>query len=1316
MRRIFPLLIVIALAVMPAAFAESLDSLLVNGGIDAVSDAGFPTGWYRDMWFTDPAVSSLTVEADGVGGNTLCVTNLEINDARWAQDVAVEPGTLYRLSAMVRADGLGEDGYGANLSVRDTFSYSDMLYDTGGDWIELSLVGRTGPEQTMLTVCARIGGYGDDNLNTGRAFFDDLSLVRLDAEPAGEPVFSFAGFSRDKSETVDPVDKDAAPARHTEALLLFLFAYVLCVIGFARKFRGGSNRRPAWLFLAVLALALVVRLAIASKVRGYNTDIGCFSAWSERMASVGPLNFYADDYFCDYPPGYMLLLGPVALLRSMFGIAYNSAAHTAFLKLIPIACELLGAVIVYRFAQKRLGERAAVLLAGFYALNPAVIIDSAAWGQIDSVLTLAIVVCALELVKGRYLAALPAFAVAVLIKPQALLFAPLGLAAVVVRVAVSKSARRDAVLAAGGAGLALLLMYLVALPFSLANGAGFSLLQPARWLWNLYANTFQGYRYLTVNTFNLYAILGGNWLALSKIGGWAALPWALFVLSYIYSIALLAVSRDAGKVFLTGGLLIVLITAFGPMMHERYVFPALILLALAYAECRDRRILYSLLALTATLFLNQALVLQGGMTEANYGHLQSSEEWLNTTFSIVAVLNALWLGYVALDICALRRTKSLPDPLSRPDPEPDGGYRLNLKRLDCILMAAVTVVYSIVAFVNLGATKAPQTSWVSESGGQSITIDLGEEREFIFAYYVAYYGANADVTFHLSLSDDGENWVESGQKTYDQGEIFRWEWLDENGSTVRARYARLTADDPGLVLSEVGFMNADGEPYPIASVSGDGNPSLLADEQGVVPARPSYFNSTYFDEIYHARTAYEHLHGLRTYEWTHPPLGKVLMMFGIEMFGMTPFGWRFMGALVGVLMLPVLYLIVKQLTKRTDLSFIAMFLFAVDSMHFTQTRIATIDSYAVFFILIMYFFMFRFSRMRWKRDGFWRSLVPLGLSGLFMGIAWATKWIGIYASVGLAVIFFWAIWNNMREDRAPLRGIWCFATAWAGLLTILGALGSVVLDQSGMLALSTSKLAAIMIFAARWWVPLLAVGVALTAVGIALLSLREESRLFFRLAIVSAFSVLMFIIVPLLTYYFSYYWHMRAEGGLTVARVVNLQKSIFGYHAGLHDTHYFRSEWYQWPVIAWPMWFYSGTQFMPEGVISSISCMGNPAVWWFGLAAMLFVAFAAAWRRRAPRAYVLVLIAFLSQYLPWVVVPRSTFIYHYFASVPFIIVAAALLLDRIRAKNRLAFRVSAGVLAAVALLLFIAFYPLESGVPVARGYAMLLRWFNWYNF
>ena len=71
--------------------------------------------------------------------------------------------------------------------------------------------------------------------------------------------------------------------------------------------RGGERHARLALWIG-LAIALVVRLVLAVRVRGYNTDINCFSAWSERIFENGVLHFYAPDYFCDYPPGYMLLL------------------------------------------------------------------------------------------------------------------------------------------------------------------------------------------------------------------------------------------------------------------------------------------------------------------------------------------------------------------------------------------------------------------------------------------------------------------------------------------------------------------------------------------------------------------------------------------------------------------------------------------------------------------------------------------------------------------------------------------------------------------------------------------------------------------------------------------------------------------------------------------------------------------------------------------------------------------------------------------------------------------------------------------------
>ena len=488
--------------------------------------------------------------------------------------------------------------------------------------------------------------------------------------------------------------------------------------------------------------------------------------------------------------------------------------------------------------------------------------------------------------------------------------------------------------------------------------------------------------------------------------------------------------------------------------------------------------------------------------------------------------------------------------------------------------------------------------------------------------------------------------------------------LEGGNPTYKAKYIRIAAEKAGLVLHEVAFLDAEGNPLPIVSATGYGgipqrvsDASLLCDEQDTVPPYPSYYNSSYFDEIYHARTGYEFEHSLNPYETTHPPLGKVFIMLGIHLFGMTPFGWRFMGALFGVMMLPAMYLLVKQLLKKTSCATLGTLLLALDSMHFTQTRIATIDTYGVFFILLMYLFMFRYCQMNFYTDGLKKTFVPLGLCGVAMGLGIASKWICIYAAAGLAVLFFYTMLRRYLEHRNALK--------------------------------STERAPEILAARNAFWKNFLLTGV---------------------------FCVALFIAVPLLIYYFSYYWYMRPSGGLSVQKVWEAQVNMFNYHKGLtDDTHFFRSPWYEWPLIIKPMWYFSGSQFFPNEWISSISCMGNPAVWWTGLLALLFVRFRW-WKGETDRNGFYVVLGFAAQYLPWVLVPRSTFIYHYFASVPFIIICTVMFVEWLRGRSRKAARVFTGVLVGAALLLFVAFYPLESGLPTLRSYAGLLRWFNWYNF
>ena len=447
MRKFLCIFIAILTLLTVSALAE--ENLLTNGDFSAGSGR-FPDGWTTELWYTDEGVSVLDVEDGGCDGRCIRVSNLSDNDARFAQKVSVEPDTLYRISCMCRAEGISEDGIGATLSVKDTFSYSESLYDTDGQWQELTVYGRTGEDQTELTLYARVGGYG--SLNTGSAWFDDISMEAVTDAPAGAEVLSFDTVSKSSSneeKTFGAAETDAEPKRNTEAFVLLTALYLLAVLAVVRKTRRSPERKDAFYgrcMAALLAVAFALRAILAVRVRGYYTDVNCFTAWSEHIFSVGAAKFYNSGVWCDYPPGYMLMLWPVAALRSLFGLSTQSSAYLLLLKLWPIAFDLAGAWLLWRRGKERLGARAALMLAAFFALSPAAFTDSAAWGQIDSVFTLMIALCALEAADGRYVPSLTSFALAVLIKPQALLFAPLGLVAVRWAVSPFKRVKRTLLL------------------------------------------------------------------------------------------------------------------------------------------------------------------------------------------------------------------------------------------------------------------------------------------------------------------------------------------------------------------------------------------------------------------------------------------------------------------------------------------------------------------------------------------------------------------------------------------------------------------------------------------------------------------------------------------------------------------------------------------------------------------------------------------------------------------------------------------------------------------------------------------------------
>ena len=1274
-------------------------NLLQNGDFSAVTGS-MPDGWNTGMWVTSAGASYLEA-AQIAGEDAVLIENAAPNDARFEQTVSVRENATYKLSARVMAEGCDPSILGANVSFLGVYGTSDDVHDTDGQWETLTVYGHTGKGQKEITVCARLGGYGAEA--TGKAWFADVSLEQVEEAPVGAFVIELATPKPQK----DAPAEDGEGSLHAviPGLLAAAAAYMLAAYAIIRTaFAGGQmdRRKGAYVLAAMMAAGLILRVYLAAMIRGYGVDMGCFGAWAGKMAYGGPANFYEEGYFCDYPPAYLIVLWVLGALSNLFGIPFGTMGGEMLLKTVPIVCDLLLAGAVFAAVDRVVSRRAALGAAALLLLSPAFIITGACWGQIDSVLAVLLAVMLLFARAGRWQIAIPVFALAVLAKPQAGLLAPLGVAALARDVMKSKKARKPAGL---GILFGLLVTAAVVLPFSGNQQSPF-------WIVNKYVETLSSYDYATLSTGNLMFLLGGNWTANTRevfLGiTYGQLGMALMALSFAFGVFVYLRGQGRKRMFLASAATMQLVFVLGSKMHERYILPALALLLLAYIETGDKRLLGSFVLSGAASAVNIGAVLA-------FEHLIAPNLWLGYLIGAAQMLAAGLTVWAAVSLSmgmapmrlAPHRVRSLPEGGEAEENEAVSAaemrmreellhpqdYRMHMKRRDYIIMLAITAVYAVVGFWGLGEKAAPQGGYTSTAEGEYAVIDLGQQYEDFRIYY---YGGISDTQFSFAVSDDGVNFAEETGAFFDRGECFKWHAMrmpvyDEGGKVTGAtggmldfsgRYIRVTFDGAASALWEVAAVDGNGDVIPAVSAAAFGgvdgrmgDPMTLIDEQDTVPEKPSYMNSMYFDEIYHGRTGYEHANALHTYETTHPPLGKVFMSWCIDLMGMTPFAWRFAGALCGVLMIPAMYLLAMQLLHSTALSALCALLLAADCMHFTQTRIATIDSFPVLFMMLMFLLMARWTKMSFYHHRLRDTFVPLALSGVFMGLAIASKWIGCYGAVGLAVLFFArfiGLWRQyayakLHRDEHP-----AFARA------------AEIFPDRGM-----KTIAACCVF---------------------------------------------FVIVPVVIYVLSYIPYLRAYGDVkwnlrTFERLWDAQVLMFDYHKNLVAEHYFASPWYEWPLIVKPMWYYNA-DFAGAGMASSILAFGNPAVWWVGLAGIVFALVMSVTRNALPalgvlpgrededdRALPVIAIAFLSAYLPWVLVSRLTFIYHYFASVPWIIIAAALGLKYI-ARSRKKLAAALGIVWAIAAVaLFVGFYPLASGVEVPRAWCDAMAWFDgwmWY--
>ena len=164
----------------------------------------------------------------------------------------------------------------------------------------------------------RLGGYSGEAV--GEAYYRDITLSKVSGVPEG---YTAQPWYREKSN-IPQYNKTGLQSNAGLLLVLLSGAYVFCFAALCRFLRlpyQELKKKPLasspWFAALILLAACALRLVIAANVSGYDVDIGCFCAWANRMAASTPVNFYdpIDPFaYCDYPPGYMLLLWIVGLI------------------------------------------------------------------------------------------------------------------------------------------------------------------------------------------------------------------------------------------------------------------------------------------------------------------------------------------------------------------------------------------------------------------------------------------------------------------------------------------------------------------------------------------------------------------------------------------------------------------------------------------------------------------------------------------------------------------------------------------------------------------------------------------------------------------------------------------------------------------------------------------------------------------------------------------------------------------------------------------------------------------------------------------
>ena len=353
-----------------------------------------------------------------------------------------------------------------------------------------------------------------------------------------------------------------------------------------------------WCFVPLWMASIALQVVLASHLRGYVGDQMIFVSWMQAVMRWGVAGAY-QTASVNYPPVYLLVLGVYGSLMNFFHISVLPGGLS--IKLPGIALDAAAMIAVYVVSKGvRPGWRLFVL--ALFCLNPAILYDTAVWGQVD-ILDSLLAVLSIVALKKRPGVAGGLFSLALLSKFQSIVILPV-LAAYALQSLLSfRRYQKTLALALG-----------VMLPLAAAGvwlglqGGLLAMVDKA------YVATTSEYPYLSLNAMNIwYYLFGISPQTADSTPIFAGLDYkllglALLALAALYVVYYVLASRvELMQRLLKAGTLIAFAFYMLPTeIHERYILMAVVFSLLVILF--DKKWTLIALGLTLTAFFNLVAV------------------------------------------------------------------------------------------------------------------------------------------------------------------------------------------------------------------------------------------------------------------------------------------------------------------------------------------------------------------------------------------------------------------------------------------------------------------------------------------------------------------------------------------------------------------------------------------------------------------------------------------------------------------------------------------------------------------------------------